>query len=116
MSITGLIDKTFRPYKGAVYRLGLAMPEPEYETATGRRLFTVAQMEKIAALAAEAEREACSDVCDELRREWARMKVGATDGRYDMMEEAATVCEDEIRERSNAKVSGEQQRSCCDSA
>ncbi len=48
-----LIEKLFRPYKGSVYRLGMAMPEPEYETATGRRLFTVSQMEKFAAMAAE---------------------------------------------------------------
>ncbi len=59
MSITGLIDKTFRPHKGAVYRHGLAMPEAEYETATGRRLFTVAQMEKIAAVAIDKGCEEC---------------------------------------------------------
>ena len=59
MSITGLIDKTFRPHKGAVYRHGLAMPEAEYETATGRRLFTVVQMEKMAAIAIDKGRDEC---------------------------------------------------------
>lgn len=48
-----------------------------------------------------AEREACANTCEALRDEWARLKIGATDGRYDMMEDAASVCEDEIRERSN---------------
>ena len=89
MSITGLIDKTFRPYKGAVYRLGMAMPEPEYETATGRRLFTVTQMEKIAALAAEAEREACAKLADSMSTFGLPPDVGSA-----------------IRMRSNAKVSG----------
>ena len=53
-----------------------------------------------------AEREACAEVCAALRLDWARLKVGATDGRYDMMEDAASVCEDEIRERSNAEIRG----------
>ena len=94
MSITGLIDKTFRPYKGAVYRLGLAMPEPEYETATGRRLFTVTQMEKIAALAAEAERDACADACE------AQTEGFAATSTWD---EAALSCARAIRMRSNVK-------------
>lgn len=47
--------------------------------------------------AVAAAREQDAEVCAALRLEWARMKVGATDGRYDMMEDAATVCEDEIR-------------------
>ena len=88
MSITGLIDKTFRPYKGAVYRLGMAMPEPEYETATGRRLFTVTQMEKIAALAAEAEREACAKLADSMSTFGLPPDVGSA-----------------IRMRSNAEIS-----------
>lgn len=50
---------------------------------------------------AKAEREACAKVCDALRDEWARLKVGAKDGRYEMMEEAASVCEDEILKHSN---------------
>lgn len=41
--------------------------------------------------------EECANECDLLRQEWARIKVGAYDGRYDMMEEAATACEDSIR-------------------
>jgi hypothetical protein len=51
--------------------------------------------------AVKAEREACAKVCDSLRWEWAKLKVGATNGRYEMMEEAATVCEDAIRARGN---------------
>lgn len=85
MDISGLIDKTFRPYKGAVYRSGLAMPEPEYETATGRKLFTVSQVEKIAALAIEAERKECEKVCHK-----QTMKNGT-----------ASDCERAIRMRSN---------------
>ena len=62
------------------------------------------RIERFAALVAAAEREACANVCETLRDEWAKLKVGATNGRYDMMEEAAAVCEDEIRAR------GEQER------
>jgi len=58
-------------------------------------------LEHVIREAVTAEREACAEQCAALRLEWGRMKVGATDGRYDMMEEAATVCEDEIRARGN---------------
>lgn len=34
----------FKPHQGAVHLPGQALPEPEYETATGRRLYTVQQM------------------------------------------------------------------------
>ena len=44
------------------------------------------------------ERERCAVVCQAYGDEWARLKVGAYDGRYDMMEEAASILEDEIRE------------------
>ena len=76
MSITGLIDKTFRPHKGAVYRHGLAMPEAEYETATGRRLFTVAQMEKIAAIGIDAGREECEREINMLLQTLERLQKG----------------------------------------
>ena len=33
-----------KPHKGDVYRPGQALPEPGYETATGRRLYTVQQI------------------------------------------------------------------------
>ena len=54
--------------------------------------------------AVRAERDACAAACAALRSEWARMKIGAMDGRYDMMEDAASACEDEILLRSNAPV------------
>ena len=44
------------------------------------------------------ERERCADICQSYGDEWKRLKVGAYDGRYDMMEEAASILEDEIRE------------------
>lgn len=34
----------FKPYKGDVYRPGQTLPEPAYETATGRKLYTVQQI------------------------------------------------------------------------
>lgn len=48
--------------------------------------------------AREEMRETCANACESLRYEWARLKLGSTDGRYELMEEAAAVCEDEIRE------------------
>lgn len=39
----GWLDR-FKPHSGDVYKHGLALPEPAYETATGRRLYTVQQM------------------------------------------------------------------------
>ena len=33
-----------KPHKGDVYRPGQALPEPGYETATGRKLYTVQQI------------------------------------------------------------------------
>ena len=34
----------FKPHSGDVYRPGQTLPEPSYETATGRRLYTVQQI------------------------------------------------------------------------
>lgn len=34
----------FRPHKGDVYKPWQALPEPGYETATGRKLYTVQQI------------------------------------------------------------------------
>jgi hypothetical protein len=39
----GWIDR-FKPHKGDVYRPGQTLPEPGYETATGRKLYTVQQI------------------------------------------------------------------------
>ena len=39
----GWLDR-FKPHKGDVYRPGQALPEPEHETATGRKLYTVQQI------------------------------------------------------------------------
>jgi hypothetical protein len=39
----GWLDR-FKPHKGDVYDPGQVLPKPAYQTATGRRLFTVQQM------------------------------------------------------------------------
>ena len=75
----------------------------------GPGAYTELKMRKVKAAIIESvarEREACANVCEELRDKWAKLKVGAADGRYELLEEAASVCEDEIRMRSNA--TGEQ--------
>jgi hypothetical protein len=51
----------FKPHKGDVYRPGQVLPEPGYETATGRKLYTVQQ---IRAAYAQGQR----DSVDLLRR------------------------------------------------
>lgn len=96
MSISGIVKKTLRPYQGAIYRIGLAMPEPEYETATGRMLYTISQVEKIVAQAIEAEREACAKACES----------EADDAKYNGVEAACLRIAEEIRARSNAEITG----------
>ena len=56
------------------------------------------EIEDYTAAVEARERERCADICQSYRDEWARLKVGAYDGRYDMMEEAASMIDDEIRE------------------
>lgn len=38
-----LLDR-FKPYKGTGYKPGQILPEPDYETSTGRKLYTVQQI------------------------------------------------------------------------
>ena len=54
----------FKRHKRDVYGSGQALPEPAYETATGRRLYTVHQMQDAYAAGVAAEREACAEVCE----------------------------------------------------
>ena len=51
--------KKHKPYSGRVYKSGKAMPEPNYETATGRTLYTVAQMHAAYEQGAKDERSRC---------------------------------------------------------
>jgi hypothetical protein len=39
----GWIDR-FKPWSGDVYRPGECLPEPQHQTATGRKLYTVQQI------------------------------------------------------------------------
>ena len=49
-----------KPHKGDVYRPGQALPEPGYETATGRRLYTVQQIRAAYAQGAKDSRSSFS--------------------------------------------------------
>jgi hypothetical protein len=40
----GWFYSRLKPHKGDVYRPGQVLPEPDYETATGRKLYTVQQI------------------------------------------------------------------------
>ncbi len=50
----------FKPHKGDVYRPGQALPEPGYETATGRKLYTVQQIRKAYA---QGQKDSLSLLC-----------------------------------------------------
>lgn len=60
----GILDK-FKPHKWEVYRPGMAIPEPDYETATGRCLYSKPAVEKMLIAAAKAERERLAAWLDE---------------------------------------------------
>ena len=72
---------------------------PMHDTGYGEyNAVEIDDLEAYTAAVEARERERCADICQSYGDEWKRLKVGAYDGRYDMMEEAASIIEDEIRE------------------
>lgn len=87
----------FKCFRGDVYKRGALLPEPEYETATGRRLYTVQQMQK-------CYEEGCKESAAEIERLTAELHEQARLNGMGSEREAALMAKVERLERELAAL------------